>query len=86
MTKKQKIIDFAKDHPFATNEEIAAQCNTTERYVRTILSEAEISLLEIRKEAYQELRSEYERLREDYQKAIQALIADELDQELSEVV
>ena len=44
-TKKDMIIRLAKSDPFVSIEEVANQADTTNRYVRTILSEAEISLM-----------------------------------------
>lgn len=58
-TKKDMIIRLAKSDPFVSIEEVANQADTTNRYVRTILSEAEISLMQLRKEAYQNLEQLY---------------------------
>ncbi|SNY19289.1 hypothetical protein SAMN06265827_10594 [Orenia metallireducens] len=58
-TKKDMIIRLAKSDPFVSIEEVANQADTTNRYVRTILSEAEISLMQLRKEAYQNLEKLY---------------------------
>lgn len=49
-TKKDIILGLARRDPFLTIEEIAKQADTTPRYVRTILSEARLSLMELRKE------------------------------------
>ena len=49
-TKKEKIIDYVRHDPFLKIEEIAEKADTTPRYVRTILSEANISLMKLRKE------------------------------------
>ena len=49
-TKKEKIVDYVRQDPFLKIEEIAENANTTPRYVRTILSEANISLMKLRKE------------------------------------
>lgn len=54
--KKEIIIQEAKAHPFKTIHEIAEKANTTGSYVRTVLSEAGISLTQMRKEKYFELR------------------------------
>ncbi len=48
-TIKAKVIAMVKNDPFLTIEEIATDAETTPRYVRTILSEAQLSLLELRK-------------------------------------
>lgn len=49
-TKKDVILALARRDPFLKIEEIAQRAGTTPRYVRTILSEARISLMELRKE------------------------------------
>ena len=48
-TKKEHILTLAQRDPFLRVEEIAAQAETTPRYVRTILSEARISLMQLRR-------------------------------------
>lgn len=48
-TKKEQILTLAQKDPFLRVEEIAAQAETTPRYVRTILSEARISLMQLRR-------------------------------------
>lgn len=49
-TKKEYIIRLAKKDPFLKIEEIAEIAQTTQRYVRTILSEANLSLMNLREE------------------------------------
>lgn len=49
-TIKAKVISTVRSDPFLTIDEIAAKVETTPRYVRTILSEAQLSLLQLRKE------------------------------------
>lgn len=49
-TKKDTILALARRDPFLKIEEIATKADTTPRYVRTILSEARLSLMELRKE------------------------------------
>lgn len=49
-TKKDFIIRLAKKDPFLKIEEIAQLVVTTPRYVRTILSEANLSLMNLREE------------------------------------
>ncbi len=49
-TKKEYIIRLAKEDPFLKIEEIAEIAQTTQRYVRTILSEANLSLMNLREE------------------------------------
>lgn len=48
-TKKQQVLQVAQQDPFLTVAEIAAVVSTTPKYVRTILSEAGISLAALRK-------------------------------------
>ncbi|HHV93625.1 MAG TPA: UTRA domain-containing protein [Firmicutes bacterium] len=48
-TKKEKILNIARQDPFLKVEEIAAKVDTTPRYVRTILSEAGVSLMQLRR-------------------------------------
>lgn len=47
---KGKVIALAKADPFLTVEELSEQAATTPRYVRTILSEAGLSLNRLRKQ------------------------------------
>src|SRR5690554_4660504 len=49
-TKKEIIIESASRDPFLKVEELAETADTTSRYVRTILSEADLSLMKLRKE------------------------------------
>jgi len=49
VTKKEQILHLARKDPFLRVEEIAAQAETTPRYVRTILSEAKLSLTALRR-------------------------------------
>lgn len=48
LTKKEQIINFAQSDPFLKISDIAENVQTTLRYVRTILSEANISLMKLR--------------------------------------
>ncbi len=48
LTKKEQIINFAQSDPFLKISDIAEYVQTTPRYVRTILSEANISLMKLR--------------------------------------
>ncbi len=48
-TKKEQIINLAQNDPFLKISDIASYVKTTPRYVRTILSEANISLMKLRK-------------------------------------
>lgn len=49
-TKKEIIIENAYRDPFLKIEDLAELANTTSKYVRTILSEANLSLMELRKD------------------------------------
>lgn len=49
VTKKEQILHLAQKDPFLRVEEIAARAETTPRYVRTILSEAKLSLTALRR-------------------------------------
>ncbi|MCK4261126.1 MAG: hypothetical protein KAX49_19275 [Halanaerobiales bacterium] len=49
-TKKEYIVRLAKEDPFLKIEQIANFAKTTSRYVRTILSEANLSLMHLREE------------------------------------
>ncbi|NLJ80088.1 MAG: hypothetical protein GX335_03575 [Firmicutes bacterium] len=46
---KEKVIEIAQSDPFLSIETIAQSAGTTARYVRTILSEADLSLTAMRK-------------------------------------
>lgn len=48
-TKKEQIVQLAQSDPFLKVEEIAKMVETTPRYVRTILSEAKVSLTHLRR-------------------------------------
>lgn len=48
-TKKEQIVHMAQSDPFLKVEEIAKMVETTPRYVRTILSEAKVSLTHLRR-------------------------------------
>ncbi|NLK08464.1 MAG: hypothetical protein GX316_07165 [Firmicutes bacterium] len=50
MTKKEQILALARQDPFLKVEEIALQVETTPPYVRTTLSEADVSLMQLRRE------------------------------------
>lgn len=49
-TKKEIIIENAYRDPFLKIEDLAEMADTTSKYVRTILSEANVSLMELRKD------------------------------------
>ena len=48
-SKKGQVIALAKANPFLTVKDLAREARTTTRYVRTILSEAQLSLHEMRR-------------------------------------
>ncbi len=48
-TIKAKVLQTARRDPFLSIDEIAAIVRTTPRYVRTILSESQVSLMQLRK-------------------------------------
>ncbi|MFW5980084.1 MAG: hypothetical protein ACOCQ2_01815 [Halanaerobiales bacterium] len=57
-SKKQKIIDFVKNDPFLKIDELAKLADTTTKYVRTTLSEANISLMKMRKKYVRKIEGE----------------------------
>lgn len=56
-TKKEIILENACDDPFLKIEDLARLANTTSRYVRTILSEADLSLMDLRKKYARKIES-----------------------------
>jgi len=71
LTKKEQIINFAQSDPFLKISDIAKHVQTTPRYVRTILSEANISLMKLR-EKY--ARNMEKRLQSNGQTGLQAKV------------
>lgn len=57
-TKKEYIMRIAQEDPFLKIEEIADLASTTRRYVRTILSEANLSLMILREEYARKMEKE----------------------------
>ena len=49
-TKKEIILENAYRDPFLKIEDLAKKADTTSRYVRTILSESDVSLMKLRKD------------------------------------
>ncbi|MFP4661429.1 MAG: hypothetical protein ACLFPF_04490 [Halanaerobiales bacterium] len=49
-TKKEIILENAYRDPFLKIDDLAKKADTTSRYVRTILSESSVSLMELRKQ------------------------------------
>lgn len=72
LTKKEQIINYAQSDPFLKISDIAEYVQTTPRYVRTILSEANISLMKLR-EKY--ARNMEKRLKMDEQYELQAKVS-----------
>lgn len=72
LTKKEQIINFAQSDPFLKISDIAKNVQTTPRYVRTILSEANISLMKLR-EKY--ARNMEKRLENNEQQDLQAKVS-----------
>lgn len=72
LTKKEQIINFAQSDPFLKISDIAENVQTTPRYVRTILSEANISLMKLR-EKY--ARNMEKRLKNDKDDDLQAKVS-----------
>jgi len=72
LTKKEQIINFAQSDPFLKINDIAENVQTTPRYVRTILSEANISLMKLR-EKY--ARNMEKRLKSNREVQLQAKVS-----------
>jgi len=64
-TKKDKILEHARQDPFLTIEDLSHKADTTPRYVRTILSEANISLMQMRKEYARKIENRYNSMYEN---------------------
>lgn len=56
-TKKEIIIKTAREEPFLTIEEIADRAHASPSYVKSALSEAGISLHELRRNLYEDLKA-----------------------------
>ncbi|WP_408955783.1 UTRA domain-containing protein [Natroniella sp. ANB-PHB2] len=74
LTKKEQIINYARHDPFLKISEIADNVETTPRYVRTILSEANISLMELREKHARNMEQRLERKEYNLQKATVQLL------------
>ena len=72
LTKKEQIINFAQSDPFLKISDIAKHVGTTPRYVRTILSEADISLMKLRKKYAKNME---ERLKSSEYQDLQAKVS-----------
>ncbi|AGB40435.1 hypothetical protein Halha_0442 [Halobacteroides halobius DSM 5150] len=69
LTKKEQIINFARHDPFLKISDISERVETTPRYVRTILSEANISLMDLREKYARNMEQRLEGKHDDLQKA-----------------
>ncbi len=65
LTKKEQIINFAQSDPFLKISDIAENVQTTPRYVRTILSEANISLMKLREKYARNMEKRLENNEQD---------------------
>lgn len=65
LTKKEQIINFARSDPFLKISDIAENVQTTPRYVRTILSEANISLMKLRERYARNMEQRLENTKEN---------------------
>ncbi len=72
LTKKEQIINFAQSDPFLKITDIAENVQTTPRYVRTILSEANISLMKLREKYAKNME---ERLKNNKYNDLQAKVS-----------
>lgn len=76
-TKKEQIINLAQNDPFLKISDIALYVKTTPRYVRTILSEANISLMKLRKRYARSMEKRLRLQDEERQKALLLLKEEE---------
>ncbi|MFO7819399.1 MAG: GntR family transcriptional regulator [Halanaerobacter sp.] len=85
LTKKEQIINFARHDPFLKINDIAENVDTTPRYVRTILSEANISLMELREKYARNMEQRLAGDRSDFQQATIKLLEKDKDFEAGEI-
>ncbi|GAB6099248.1 hypothetical protein JCM16358_11270 [Halanaerocella petrolearia] len=85
LTKKEQIINFARHDPFLKISDIAERVETTPRYVRTILSEANISLMELREKYARNMEDRLAGKHDDLQKATVQLLREEGEVEASDI-
>lgn len=86
LTKKEQIINFARHDPFLKISDIAKNVETTPRYVRTILSEANISLMNLREKYARNMEQRLEGKDNNLQKATVRLLKEEGDVQVSEII
>ena len=85
LTKKEQIINFARHDPFLKISDIAENVDTTPRYVRTILSEANISLMELREKYARNMEQRLAGEKSDLQQATIKLLEKDKDFEAGEI-
>ncbi|PRX25245.1 hypothetical protein BX659_1226 [Orenia metallireducens] len=85
LTKKEQIINFARHDPFLKISDIAENVETTPRYVRTILSEANISLMELREKYARNMEQRLAGKESNLQKATVRLLKEDGDIKVSEI-
>ena len=76
LTKKEKIINFARNDPFLKISDIAEHVQTTPRYVRTILSEANISLMKLREKYARKIEQKLQ-IKESTSQRVQVRLIDQ---------
>ncbi len=86
LTKKEQIINFARHDPFLKISDIAKNVETTPRYVRTILSEANISLMELREKYARNMEQRLAGKESNLQKATVRLLKGDGEVNASEVI
>ncbi|MTI61528.1 MAG: hypothetical protein FH762_16365 [Firmicutes bacterium] len=87
-TKKEIIVENAHKDPFLKIEDLAKMAKTTSRYVRTILSESDISLMKLRKDYARKVENMniavkdklffYHLTRFPYQNKVKSILTDKL--------
>ncbi|OCL27554.1 GntR family transcriptional regulator [Orenia metallireducens] len=85
LTKKEQIINFARHDPFLKISDIAENVETTPRYVRTILSEANISLMELREKYARNMEQRLAGKESNLQKATVRLLKEDGEVQASEI-
>jgi len=85
LTKKEQIINFARHDPFLKISDIAEHVDTTPRYVRTILSEANISLMELREKHARNMEERLDGRESELQKATIRLMQQDGDLETGQI-
>ncbi len=86
LTKKEQIINFARHDPFLKISDIAKNVETTPRYVRTILSEADISLMKLRKKYAKNMEQRLAGKESNLQKATVRLLKEKGEVETGQII